>query len=305
MSTSGVGGDLTTDSVRVMIYKAMVSHCDTHSLCLPTELCNISKRMADDKFIEWIRVGIAEGHVDMCCLEKYLNSSYIRATDDSRQLAKSQSVIPAVISNVSVSSKATRDGISRVAYQSGRKRSLESLSDTDTVSCKSTREDEDDEGHDIVPPVEHVMMKSTKRIVGIRYWSMILEVDNRKNCDGYPKNDISFVRSSDEWTLYVVGQYRTEGYRKNHYRRILIGTDSKWSGQDVRIRARKQFRAGQQYRPDTDYFNVSMPEGVNTPYSYFNMLADKMSDDQMRRVREMLATLTDFYKTEAVKMWNE
>lgn len=164
---------------------------------------------------------------------------------------------------------------------------------------------EDDEAQEIddadevegggLPPGHDVMRfdGGMKRKAVRRFWSMILEVDwNRnKTGDDYPKNKIVSLRSSDGLTLYVLGDYRETGYKKSHYRHVLIATDAGYGQREMRLKARAFFRAGQQYRPNTCYFNVSNPQGLKKPFDYFKTLHSKCDAAVTKEIRAALQLL--------------
>lgn len=138
-----------------------------------------------------------------------------------------------------------------------------------------------------------------------KYWTLILEVDWERTGDGESKTELVTKCSPNGKTLYVLGEYRTEGHRtmksktsgktrERHYRVVLIVTDEKKDSWCVLGEARAFFKASDKFRPNTPYFNVTKIHEVASPR---DALKAMKKDVDEKSIVCLQRALSDYHRT--------
>lgn len=157
---------------------------------------------------------------------------------------------------------------------------------------EAAEEDDDDDDDDAVRIVEGPQHRVKRGVV--RFWSLVLEVDNKKNADGHAKDGITALTSSCGKALYVLGDYRTKGHRtsaankeETHHRHVFIVTDGNVDSKAARLNARTYFKASNKYRPTSCYFNVTEAKIVDVPFVFFKETLYASKGDATEDARQL------------------
>jgi len=204
------------------------------------------------------------------------------------------------------SSVSTRkEAASSVTAIESRSRCSSRASSYYNISSSGSEEDEE----------EDVTIGTNKRVSVTRaassheerekYWTLVLEVDWERTGDGESKTELVTKRSADGKTLYVLGEYRTEGHRtmksktsgklrERHYRVVLIVTDEKKKSDQVTMEARAFFKASDKFRPNTPYFNVTKIHEVASPRDALKAMKKDVDEKSIVCLQRVLC---DYHRT--------
>jgi|SRR5580700_1029590 hypothetical protein len=223
------------------------------------------------------------------------------------KLVRQQSIAESVKSRRS-SVSTRKEAASSVTAIESRSRCSSRASSYYNISSSGSEEDEE----------EDVTIRSKEQDEGIsvtraasshekkeKYWTLILEVDWERTGDGESKTELVTKCSPNGKTLYVLGEYRTEGHRamksktsgkvrERHYRVVLIVTDEKKESLCVLMEARAFFKASDKFRPNTPYFNVTKIHEVASPR---DALKAMKKDVDEKSIVYLQRALSDYHRT--------
>jgi|SRR5580693_1099736 hypothetical protein len=296
--------NITNEDVVEVLYSATLQHCSTFKLSYKETAALLNEVMQNENLLQWMREGMRY---------EYLYDTHLSSIIDI--VAKSKG---------DISVKLDIGPKSRLRDDLPKDTSISMVTEVDHEEVvedapKRTRYAEPSESEEPSKKVKYIEApadelkqnrsweadwaatekrnseKANKADLH-RCYKMQLDLDKFKDKDDQPTNELKYAKTKDGLTLYVIGCLKTDNPKSLKYRNVLIVTTSNSDAQSIRLEARRHFKAGEQYRPHSPYFNVQLPVELKSFTSCWKDLINNAMTDQQREASRMRETINDHLK---------
>jgi hypothetical protein len=297
---------ITNEDVAETLYSATLQYCSTSKLNYKESASLLNKVMQNENLLQWMREGMRY---------EYLYDTQLSSIIDIVSRCKGDISV-----KLDIIRKYNREDTSISMPVSLVAESISQHEDVETNEVpKKSRYAEPSESEEpskkvkyIEPPADEIKSNrtwdanlaalgdrdrdNTKKADLHRCYKMQLDLDKFKDIDDQPMNELKYAKTNDGMTLYVIGCMKTDNPKGLKYRNVLIVTTSNSDTQSIRLEARRHFKAGEQYRAHSSYFNVQLPVELKSFTSCWKDLINIAMTDQKREASRMTATINDHIK---------
>jgi ferritin len=298
--------NITNEDVAEALYSATLQYCSTSKLNYREAASLLNKVMQDENLLQWMREGMRY---------EYLYDNQLSSIIDIVSKCKGDITV-----KLDIIRKYKQGDTSISMPVSLAAEHIAQHEDVETAEVpKRSRYAEPSESEEpikkvkyIEPPADEIksnrswdadldaMIKrdrvNAKKPDLHRCYMMQLDLDKFKDKDDQPMNELKYAKTKDGLTLYVIGCLKTDNPKGLKYRNVLIVATSNSDTQSIRLEARRQFKAGEQYRTHSPYFNVQLPVELKSFTSCWKDLINNAMTGQEKEANRMKETINDHIK---------